>query len=133
MKTMNDNELDDLIRDTLQRDAMLDDIQQQVMQTLKRDARRAQLRQWCRIVAFSFGLPLVAVVMLMPVYYMVTTFHNIYITASMAFYVVVVIAALIMNGNFFSENNVINMPLGGLKNGNGSKGTSLGVQSKQKS
>lgn len=133
MKTMNDNELDDLIRDTLQRDAMLDDIQQQVMQTLKRDARRAQLRQWCRIVAFSFGLPLATVVMLMPVYYMVTTFHNVYVTASMAFYFIAVIGALVINGNNFSDNIVIITPRGGLTNGNGSQGTSLEVQRKQKS
>ena len=130
---MNDNELDDLIRATLQREAELNDIEQNVMQTLKRDSRRALRRWWVRTVAFSFGLPLAAVVMLMPVYYMVTTFHNVYVTASMAFYFIAVIGALVINGNNFSDNIVIITPRGGLTNGNGSQGTSLEVQRKQKS
>ena len=54
-----DQQLDDLISETFERQTIIDDISVAVMKDLRRQARRRQLRQWGRAVAFAFGLPLV--------------------------------------------------------------------------
>ena len=54
--------LDALIRQSFERKKMADDISASVMKELRRATRRRRLRQWARMVAFSFGLPMVALV-----------------------------------------------------------------------
>ena len=56
---LTDQQLDDLICQTFERQTISDDISVAVMKDLRRQARRRQLRQWGRAVAFAFGLPLV--------------------------------------------------------------------------
>ncbi|MCR5078008.1 MAG: cysteine protease [Prevotella sp.] len=69
MKEMNDNELDQLILETLNRKEMLSGISTQVMLTVRRQHRRAAFRRWSRIIAFSFGLPLVVMLMVGAAYF----------------------------------------------------------------
>ena len=57
MKYINEQELDHLIRETVKRQALLDDINNNVMTEIRHSARKQQIRQWARIVAFAFGLP----------------------------------------------------------------------------
>lgn len=54
-----DQQLDDLISQSFERQQIAADISSAVMKDLRRQTRRRQLRQWGRAAAFSFGLPLV--------------------------------------------------------------------------
>ncbi len=54
-----DHELDELILQTFERQAVTDEIHADVMKQLRRAARHRRLRQWSRAVVFAFGLPLV--------------------------------------------------------------------------
>lgn len=54
-----DKIFDQLIAETLERKQMEDQLARQVMQTLRRNQRRAALRRWSHIVAFAFGVPAV--------------------------------------------------------------------------
>lgn len=59
MNEMTDNNLDSLIRETLERRALLADLNRTIITDVRRQARRAWIRRWARVVAFSFGLPLI--------------------------------------------------------------------------
>lgn len=59
MNEMTDNNLDTLIRDTLNRRALLSDLDSLIIADVRRQARRAMIRRWARTVLFSFGLPVV--------------------------------------------------------------------------
>ena len=55
-------EIDELIRTTLERQQTVEQLNRTIMKDVRRRARRAWLRRWGRIAAFSFGLPLVLLV-----------------------------------------------------------------------
>ena len=57
-KNMTDEQLDDLIRQTLRRQQMVNEVNISVIKQLRRTTRRRNLLRWGRIVAFSFGLPM---------------------------------------------------------------------------
>ena len=54
---LTDDQLDALIRSTFERRQALDGMNAEIMKTLQHSSRRAWLRRWGRVVAFSFGLP----------------------------------------------------------------------------
>ena len=58
---MNDKELDILFEQSAQRQKAVEDINRQVMQTVRRDMRLKLLRKWARLLGFCFGLPLMVV------------------------------------------------------------------------
>ena len=62
MNEMTDNHLDTLIRETLERRELLADLDRLIIADVRRQARRARIRRWARIVAFSIGLPMVLLV-----------------------------------------------------------------------
>ena len=62
MNEMTDNNLDALIRETLDRRQLLADLDRLIITDVRRQTRRAKIHRWARIVAFSFGLPLVLLV-----------------------------------------------------------------------
>ena len=68
MTEMTDTSLDRLIADTLNRQELLKDLDSLVIADVCRRTRRAWLRRWARIVAFSFGLPLLLLVSLAGAY-----------------------------------------------------------------
>ena len=55
---MNEN-IDTLISATLDRQHLVAEINRATLSDLRRTVRRRRLRRWARVVAFSFGLPLV--------------------------------------------------------------------------
>ena len=57
-KNLTDEQLDDLILQSLHRQQMVDDINVAVMKQLRRTTRRRSLLRWGKIVVFAFGLPL---------------------------------------------------------------------------
>ena len=61
MEKMNDKELDILFEQSAQRQKAVEDINRQVMQTVRRDMRLKLLRKWARLLGFCFGLPLMVV------------------------------------------------------------------------
>ena len=68
MTEMTDTSLDRLIADTLNRQELLKDLDSLIIADVRRRTRRAWLRRWARIVAFSFGLPLLLLVSLAGAY-----------------------------------------------------------------
>ena len=61
MQTITDNELDLLLKESADRKQLLAQVNTEVMRTVRRDMRRKQLLRWGRLLAFCFGLPLLAV------------------------------------------------------------------------
>lgn len=58
---MTDQELDSLFAQSAQNQRVVEQINRQVMQTVRRDLRRKTIRKWARLLAISFGLPLMVV------------------------------------------------------------------------
>ena len=56
---LTEQQLDDLIRQSFEREEIAREISVAVMKDLRRASRRAWLWRWGRAVAFSFGLPFV--------------------------------------------------------------------------
>ncbi len=56
---MNDRQLDNLIRENFEREAMLEDINRRVMHQISRQERRITSRKFLRMVAVAFGTPLI--------------------------------------------------------------------------
>ena len=55
-----DSELDQLLSDMFQREQVLEQVSERVMQTIRSQRRRAMWKRALRVLAFAFGLPLVA-------------------------------------------------------------------------
>ena len=58
---MNDKELDILFDQSAQRQKAIEQINAQVMKTVRRDMRIRWARRWIRLVAICFGLPMLLV------------------------------------------------------------------------
>jgi len=69
---ISDDELDNLIADSLQRQDILEDINREVMGEIQRSTRRQTARRWARIAAFAFGLPLMLLCFGFGIYYICT-------------------------------------------------------------
>lgn len=57
MKRMDDKELDSLFEQSAQRQKAVEQINRQVMQTVRRDMRLKVLRKWAKLLGVCFGLP----------------------------------------------------------------------------
>ena len=62
MNEMTDNNIDTLIRETLERRVLLADLDRLIIADVRRQTRREWIRRWARVAAFSFGLPIVLLV-----------------------------------------------------------------------
>ena len=82
---MNDKELDILFAETAQRQKAVEQINRQVMKTVRRDMRIKQIRKWARLVAMCFGLPALLVLY---IYMMVVNMPDIPTVARVIMYVV---------------------------------------------
>ena len=63
MKTIDDRQLDQLISDSLQRQHAIESINTQVLAEVKKYNRTRKWRRIVRIVAFSFGVPIMLALM----------------------------------------------------------------------
>ena len=102
---MNDEQLDRLLRESVERRELLDGIQRQVMEQVSRQARRQRIRLWARVVAFSFVMPLLALVFGWAVY-SVAQHGNQVVVASLALSVVAMLVAWLMYVRNFSLRRV---------------------------
>lgn len=62
MKTMNDNDIDRLITESLKREALLDDINVQVMKCVKAKKHKRKWQSWGKLLLTCFGMPLIVLV-----------------------------------------------------------------------
>ena len=102
---MNDEQLDRLLRESVERRELLDGIQRQVMEQVSRQARRQRIRMWARVVAFSFVMPLLALVFGWAVY-SVAQHGNQVVVASLTLSVVAMLVAWLMYVRNFSLRRV---------------------------
>ena len=58
---MTDKELDILFEQSAQNRQMVEQINRQVMRTVRRDMRLKALRKWAKLLALCFGLPLMVI------------------------------------------------------------------------
>ena len=62
METITDQELDLLFEQSAQQHKAVEQINRQVMRTVRRDMRLKALRKWAKLFGLCFGLPLAVVV-----------------------------------------------------------------------
>ena len=62
METITDQELDLLFQQSAQQHKAVEQINRQVMRTVRRDMRLKNLRKWAKLFGLCFGLPLAVVV-----------------------------------------------------------------------
>ena len=62
METITDQELDLLFQQSAQQHKAVEQINRQVMRTVRRDMRLKALRKWAKLLGLCFGLPLAVVV-----------------------------------------------------------------------
>lgn len=61
METITDYELDTLFQQSAQQHKAVEQINRQVMRTVRRDMRLKTLRKWAKLLALCFGLPVAVV------------------------------------------------------------------------
>ena len=69
MNEMTDNNLDTLIRETLERRQLLADLDNKIIADIRRQERRAWIRRWTRAAVFSFGIPVILLVFAASLYF----------------------------------------------------------------
>ncbi len=62
METITDYELDTLFQQSAQQYKAVEQINRQVMRTVRRDMRLKALRKWAKLLGLCFGLPVAVVV-----------------------------------------------------------------------
>jgi hypothetical protein len=62
METITDYELDTLFQQSAQQHKAMEQINRQVMRTVRRDMRLKALRKWAKLLGLCFGLPVAVVV-----------------------------------------------------------------------
>lgn len=62
METITDQELDTLFQQSAQQHKAVEQINRQVMRTVRRDMRLKALRKWAKLFGLCFGLPVAVVV-----------------------------------------------------------------------
>ena len=62
METITDYELDALFQQSAQQHKAMEQINRQVMRTVRRDMRLKTLRKWAKLLGLCFGLPVAVVV-----------------------------------------------------------------------
>ena len=62
METITDYELDTLFQQSAQQHKAVEQINRQVMRTVRRDMRLKALRKWAKLLGLCFGLPIAVVV-----------------------------------------------------------------------
>ena len=62
METITDQELDTLLQQSAQQHKAVEQINRQVMRSVRREMRLKTLRKWAKLLGLCFGLPLAVVV-----------------------------------------------------------------------
>ena len=84
MNEMIDNNLDTLIRETLERRQLLADLDRHIIADIRHRERHARIRRWARALLFSFGVPMVLFVFAICIYFLVKQYG----TTSFTFFII---------------------------------------------
>ena len=108
MSDITELELDALIGDTFQRQAILKTVHKKVMTEVRQQARCIMLRRWLRIAAFAFGVPFVMLCFAFGMYQAITQndFRQPYMWAVIALPTITILAYLNQTLKNFSINEV---------------------------
>ena len=99
MKEINDNELDSLISETLRREKILEEVNTQVMCTIKRQKRSKLYMKWA---IFSFGISAFTVLPFAGIYYITESGMEKEVAFSFAFSMLIFLISIFYYANKFS-------------------------------
>lgn len=100
MKEMKEQEFENLIHETLQREQLLDEVNSQVMCMVKRSARKAKIRGLVHMIAFAFGLPFAVLMMGITCYYLLSLGRQVPMIVSVS---VAAVSTLILSAKAIRE------------------------------
>ena len=99
MKEINDNELDSLISETLRRENILEEVNKQVMLTVRKQKLRKLFVKWA---IFSFGISALTVLPFAGIYYFTESGMGKEVAFSFAFSMLIFLISIIYYANKFS-------------------------------
>lgn len=102
METITDQELDTLFQQSAQQHKAVEQINRQVMRTVRRDMRLKALRKWAKLLGLCFGLPLAVVVYIYALFLFMPEMPEQMQTVCMAIPVATVLALAVQRLRYFS-------------------------------
>ena len=102
METITDQELDLLFQQSAQQHKAVEQINRQVMRTVRRDMRLKALRKWAKLLGLCFGLPLAVVVYIYALFLFMPEMPEQMQTVCMAIPVATVLALAAQRLHYFS-------------------------------
>jgi len=102
METITDYELDVLFQQSAQQHKAVEQINRQVMRTVRRDMRLKTLRKWAKLLVLCFGLPLAVVVYIYALFVFMPEMPEQLQTVCMAIPVATILALAAQRLHYFS-------------------------------
>ena len=99
---MTDKELDLLLAESANRQQEVEQINRQVMRTVRRDMRLKTLRKWAKLLGLCFGLPLAVVVYIYALFVFMPEMPEQLQTVCMAIPVATILALAAQRLHYFS-------------------------------
>ena len=99
---MTDKELDLLFAESAKRQSEVEQINRQVMRTVRRDMRLKTLRKWAKLLGLCFGLPLAVVVYIYALFVFMPEMPEQLQTVCMAIPVATILALAAQRLHYFS-------------------------------
>ena len=102
MERITDYELDALFQQSAQQHKAVEQINRQVMRTVRRDMRLKTLRKWAKLLGLCFGLPLAVVVYIYALFVFMPEMPEQLQTVCMAIPVATILALAAQRLHYFS-------------------------------
>ena len=102
METITDQELDTLFEQSAQQHKAVEQINRQVMRTVRRDMRLKTLRKWAKLLGLCFGLPVAVVLYIYALFVFMPEMPEQMQTVCMAIPVATVLGLAVQRLRYFS-------------------------------
>lgn len=102
METITDYELDTLFQQSAQHHKAVEQINRQVMRTVRRDMRLKALRKWAKLLGLCFGMPVAVVVYIYALFVFMPEMQEQLQTVCMAIPVATILALAAQRLHYFS-------------------------------
>lgn len=102
METITDQELDTLFQQSAQQHKAVEQINRQVMRTVRRDMRLKTLRKWAKLLGLCFGLPVAVVLYIYALFVFMPEMPEQMQTVCMAIPVATVLGLAVQRLRYFS-------------------------------
>ena len=102
METITDYKLDTLFQQSAQQHKAVEQINRQVMRTVRRDMRLKTLRKWAKLLGLCFGLPIAVVVYIYALFLFMPEMPEQLQTVCMAIPVATILALAAQRLHYFS-------------------------------